>query len=846
MSLIIPIILICLLYLPVFLYLKDLRPHTGVIKINRPYLSPTINIYRDEYDIPHIEGETLKDCFYGLGYVHGQDRLFSMTMKKLIFSGRLSEFLGHEFLELDKYFRNLMISYSSRENLLNLDETDKEYLSSYIDGLNDFVKELWFLPNEFYILGLKFEAFRIEDSLTFLKFLSYALTFDWQHEILREKISEVFSEDLAEEMTAAFSRYHFDDTVILNDEELKQSGLYSEFIPKNRTSHHSHNFSHHHKHKYVENVFYDILDSIDNMARGSNNWVIHGNHTKSGRPIMANDPHLDNQIPSLWYLVEMIYEKGEKYVIGASLPSLPFVLAGRTQFLSWGVTALHADASDLYKETLNEDGTKYLYEGQYYDLEVINEEIKIKGEASEWVELKKTRHGPLLKKINDVYNVEYDIPNTNLSFAWVGYLKNDTTYKSLLGLYSLTSNTSEVARIFGGFVSPFMNVVYATINGDIGYYASGWLPIRSNPEESFFLNGDLKENDWIGFVNGPTSPQIVNPKKGYILSANNKLATDNIIYHTSIHMLPSSRALRIDQMIKGYIEKGIKIGVEEIKKMQLDLKDPYAEIILPKMVDLVRGYYKVIGLTPEEEETIRILGDILDKWDFKVRKESVATCIYNVWEFLFLQKLLGKIKDLEDRERIIFSLNFEQFILRRITLWHSSNASLSEEWCEGLNKPIHNIESHLCIVHLIESLLETDIYLQKKVGNNREKWKWEAIHQMKYKHIPFSETVLRVLYERKYPSDGSRRTVNVAIPNLRTEKFDGVHSANLRIIADMNEQEKSFYMIDTGLSENLFSKNYGEWVQKHRKGEYMEMKYGAKRIKEYEKLLILKNGNDKK
>lgn len=831
--------------IPIIVYLYDLHHFTGKFRTSRSPNATQIHLYRDEYDIPHIHGSTLKDCFYGVGIAHAQDRLFSLTVKKIIFSGRLCEFFGPQFVELDKYFRNLLITHSSKENAANFDEEIKELFGSYIQGLNDYSSNLWLLPIEFYLTGLPLEPFSLEDGVILWKFLSYALTYDWQHEILREKLAEVFSEEEAQEMTAAFSKFQFDDTVILNDEELKQSGIYEEYIHQNSSAKqkHAHNFSHHHTHKYIENVFYEIRDTLDNMEIGSNNWVIHGNHTKTGMPLLANDPHLDNHIPTLWYLAELVYDEGEKYVVGATLPGLPFVFLGRTQFFSWGVTALHTDTSDFYKETLNEDATKYLYEGEYHDLEVITEEIKIKGQQSEYFLVKKTRHGPLLEIVQDVYNVDYEFPNMNLSFAWMSYEKNDTTYRTLVNLYRLTKNTEDIAKTFADFVSPFINIVYATNNGDIGYYACGWLPIRENPSEAFFLNGDIKENDWIGHINNSMAPQIINPKKGYIVTANNKLSTDNIIFHKSLHMLPSARAFRIDQMIREYIEKGEKIGVEEIKKMQLDVKDCYAEKIVPLMLDLVEKYSKELGFTSQSNETI-LLNFIknLRSWDFQMKKNSNSAAIYSVWEYLFLAKLLGKIIDLEDRERIVYSLNFEQFIFRKIMQWHEGSSQLNEEWCEGYSSPPVHLKNYTCIYHLISSLLDTHEYLTIKQGTSDVKnWRWGTIHKMKYKHIPFSESFwpLKAMYERQYPADGNRRTVNVAIPNFRSSKLDAVHSANLRMIVDMSENSKSYYIIDTGLNENVFSGRYAEWLEKHRDGEYLEMKFGKEKAQEYQKVLIL-------
>ena len=841
------VLLYLFLSLPVFFYVKDLRLYHGSVSISSPLLKSTVDVFRDEHDIPHIQAKTLHEAFFGLGYVHAQDRLFSMSIKRLIFSGRLSEFFGDSFLEMDTYYRNLLLMHSCKENLRNMDSDDREHFEYYIAGLNEFADRLWFLPNEFYIMGLPYERFKIEDGLVLWKFLGFALTFDWQHEIFREKLAEVFGEEAAEEMAAAFGQFHFDKTVVLNDEELKQSGIYDEYkpTPRNRTRKISpHNFSHHaHPKKYVHDVLYDMMDTIDNMARGSNNWVIHGNLTKSGRPIMANDPHLDNHMPCLWYLVELIYDNDEKYVIGATLPGLPFIFVGRTQFMSMGATTLHTDSADIYREVLSTDGTQYLYEGKYYDLEVIREEIKVKEGESRVIEIKKTRHGPIMGTIQDIYNVEYDIPNANISFAWIGYNPKDTTFKTLISIYKLTSNTSEINRIFGGFTCPFMNIVYATESGDIGYYAVGWLPMRANPEVPFFLEGDKKENDWLGIIGNKDTPQIINPKKGYIVTANNKMATDNLIFRKSIHMLPSSRAMRIDQMIRGYIDRNQKISIEDIIQMQADVKDPYAEYITPKMLDLVDNFKEKLGFNHKKVEILSEMVSNMRTWDFKVEKDSVAACIFNYWEYKFLNRLLGRIPDNIDRERIVFSLNFEQFIIRKLSQFHSNTSEipLSTHWSENTQYPVPNQFQNLtCIYHLLDSLFDAHNLLSKALGPVVSQWQWGKMHQMKYRHVPFSDLPFGWIYEKEFPADGNRRTVNVAIPNFRTHELDGVHSANLRVICEMGGE--GLWSFDTGVSENRLAWNYVEGMETHRRNRYWKMRCGKEEVGGYERRLSLKGG----
>ena len=256
-------------------------------------------------------------------------------------------------------------------------------------------------------------------------------------------------------MSSAFDHFQFENTVILNDDELKQSNLFFEY---NKTDHVQTKKSHsqiHHKNisstTYVGNVFHDLIDMIDSIGRGSNSFVIHGNHTKSGKPLLSNDPHLDNLIPSIWYIAEIIYEEGNRFVSGATLPGVPFIFIGRTHFFAWGVTALHTDSSDLYREVLSEDGNQYLYDSNYYNLTTIEEVIKIKNEPPYKMKIKKTRHGPILEVIKDMYNIDIGFKNETLSLAWVGHIKKDTTYKTLYNLYQITNDSSEINRVFKDF-----------------------------------------------------------------------------------------------------------------------------------------------------------------------------------------------------------------------------------------------------------------------------------------------------------------------------------------------------------------------------------------------------------
>ena len=381
LNLILRILVPLIIGLTIYLIKFSTNHQTGTIYISRDGLAPT-TIYRDEYGIPHIKAEKFSDALYAMGRVHAEDRLWNMHVKRLLFAGRLSELFGSRVIVLDKYMRNLGILKTSMDNLEYLDATVKEYLQAYADGINDYVANLKILPIEFLITttaATKLEPFTILDSLVFYKFLSFRLNFDWPYEILRADIQEIFGKEFASEVIPHEYEKMLAKSVVLSDEDIHQAGLYNEYIPQNIRekqfiSKNATTFKE--IDDIIETSLFDMLDVLS-WGKGSNNWVISGNHTKSGKPLLANDPHLENNMPSIWLQVEIIC--GDINIIGASIPGLPVISIGRTKHFSYGLTTILADTSDLYEETLSEDGKQYLFDGNWLDVVEREEIIKIKG-----------------------------------------------------------------------------------------------------------------------------------------------------------------------------------------------------------------------------------------------------------------------------------------------------------------------------------------------------------------------------------------------------------------------------------------------------------------------------------
>jgi penicillin G amidase len=267
--------------------------------------------------------------------------------------------------------------------------------------------------------------------------------------------------------------------------------------------------------------------------------------------------------------------------------------------------------------------------------------------------------------------------------------------------------------------------------------------------------------------------------------------------------------------------------------MQLDVKDAYAEVSFPNMLKIAKEYSHY--LEKNDFETVTSLIKKLEKWDFQVTADSEPALIFNVWETLLQKKFLGSMKDKDQGELIVHSLQFEPFLITRVQSWANKLAPLDEEFC--LNEENKNKKTIACPFNVVKALADVKTFILTNIGKNIDYWKWGTIHRNVYKHIPFSQTALRYLYERSHSADGNRRTINVAVPNnqayqqqIGAEKnFDGYHSANFRTIISLGEDtDKSLWILDTGVSESYFSRHYDDQYYLHREGRYLNLTCGLK------------------
>lgn len=546
---------------------------------------------------------------------------------------------------------------------------------------------------------------------------------------------------------------------------MKQAGYYDEYNASNKAKT---SIDPQHIDNLLDIGIVDFADTMETSA--SNSWVISGNLTKSGKPILANDPHLESTIPSEWYQYEVAYTSPEgKPVrfIGAAISGGLSSNIGRTDFVSWGCTNIYTDTIDLYKEKLNEDKTEYLYDGIYRKLQTRKETIKIKGKPDLEIEVKHTHRGPIIEYVSfwtHMYNVSEPV-----SMAWTNM---HTRYQFAVEAMKFIEidNFAEFREVLSSGLNdaPPMNFVFITNDGHIGLQVIGSYPIAPYQEDisGYMKDGTTSKYDWTGMLKGKERLHIIDPEKGYIVTANNRLTTKN--FHGgryASNWLITARAIRITEIIKHKIERGHKFTTEDSKQIQLDTVDIYCR----KMVTHLRT------LNAEFKE---LLGD----WNCDMTSESSQASIYS----MFINRLQKRIKpaDLPVEGHHFFNHYTYRYILNTTT------------------DDIQEME------HIRVALNETITQLQEFfMSNEKSSWVWGKLHQDFMEHRPFSRTPFARLFEKTAPGVGNENTPNVAVMRkLPYGDWRGNHRAGIRMVLTY-EEGKSEWIIDSGSSEAIFSRN---------------------------------------
>ncbi|HUJ49310.1 MAG TPA: penicillin acylase family protein [Bryobacteraceae bacterium] len=666
-------------------------------------ISAKATVERDALGVPHIAAANWEDAIFLQGYVTAQDRLWQMDALRRLAAGELSEIIGPSALELDREARRLRMRRMAHEYYQNLTAGDRAVLAAYARGVNYFIEtHRDRLPLEFSLLRYDPRPWSIEDSLLCGLQMYRNLTTTWREEL--QKAAMLASGDRA--------KVDF----------LFPSRIGTEFQP------------------------------------GSNAWAISGKHTASGKPILANDPHLEWGIPSTWYQVHL--QAPGLDVIGVSLPGLPCVIIGHNQRIAWGVTNLGYDVQDLYIEKIDPRTGRYLFRGQLEQARSEIEWIGVKGqkpqEFRQWV----TRHGPV------------SIAEGNRFFALRWSAAEPSSFQYPFLDLNRANNWTEFTAALARFPGPGQNFVYADVDGNIGYHATGKLPIRKY-EGDVPVDGSSGDFEWQGFIPFDQLPAFYNPPQGWIVTANQDPFPDNYPYSVHGSFAAPYRSLEIRSLLASHDgwKPGDMLAVE---------KDVYSAFLDHLARMLVAAYDRS---KPAGSNLSDAVG-LLRSWNGQMDKGSAAPMLISV----VYQALRKRIADSAAPGKSdlygpqMAPAVVEQILDRGARGWFQDR--------DGL------------LMRALSEGIENGRRLQ---GSNVKRWNYGSYNELAIRHPVGDKLPLLGPYFNvgPVPMSGSSTTIK------QTTQILG---PSMRFVADLGEWDRSLNNITIGESGQILSRHYkDEW-----------------------------------
>ncbi|HJW84857.1 MAG TPA: penicillin acylase family protein, partial [Anaerolineae bacterium] len=700
-------------------------------------LQSPVTIVRDKYGIPHIYASNVHDLFFAQGYVHAQDRLWQMDFNRRIGAGRLSE-LSASAVGRDKFIRTLGWRRAAQADLEVISEASKQILEAYADGVNAFVdSHKNSLPLEYFVLGifagqgLDFapEPWTPLDTAQWVKVMSWNLSGNWEAELFRAAIADKFGPEAVADLLPA---YEYQDEPVIVPPDTTGRPVPLDLIAQAR----------------------ELQALIGPRGRdiGSNNWVVAGSRTTTGKPLLANDPHLGFQLPSIWYFnsihCQPVSAECPFDAVGASFPGAPGVIIGHNARIAWEVTNVGPDTQDLYLEKV--EGSQVEFQSKLEPLKIVPETIQVRGklpadykpspnETSAYDEqtntttitlnVRYTRHGPL---ISDVSESAARLGSA-VAFQWTAINAPERTLDAFL-MIDKAQNWDEFRAALSVYGTPSQNFVYADVDGNIGYQVPGRIPIRATGNGQFPAPGWSGEYEWTGAIPYDELPRSFNPSQGYIATANNAVVGPDYPYFITADWDRGYRARRIVEMI----EARPRLSPDDMAAMQGDNLDVAAREIVAYLKDLT-----VEGDAKKALDAIR-------SWDLVAQRDSAGAGAYQVfWLFLLRNTFEDDLGDLA--EDYIDGGDWNRQAV--IGLLAKADARWWDDAATGATETRDDI--------LKKSLADAAAALAKELGADPAGWAWGKLHQVTFGHPALSGSPVEFIFNRgPYPVSGGSALVN--------------------------------------------------------------------------------------
>ncbi|MFC2160896.1 penicillin acylase family protein [Acidobacteriota bacterium] len=712
-------------------------------------LNNQVRIVTDEWGVPHIFAEDEEDMFFASGFIHAKERMWQMDLLRRTGLGRLSEILGKSALNQDKFIRNIGLKEGIYKDYLMLSTKMKDLLHAYSSGVNEWIKaQKYRWPPEYILLRCRPEPWIPLDSLAIKQVMALLLCGDYASEAVRESLVQRVGIEKASEV--------LEEDIMTFPPELKD--------------------------------FSQIGIKISPEFKGSNNWVISGDKTESKSPLLANDPHLEINLPPIWFEIHM--KSPTMDVMGVSLPGVPFVMIGHNDSIAWGITNSAADVQDLYIEKFNDSEDMYLDVDGWKPLIKREELIKIKGKKNpESIEVLWTNRGPIVSPL--IIKSE-----TPLSMQWVIY-EGGQTAEAFYGINKAQSwdDFSDAVKLMD---APSQNFVYGDREGNIGYYLSGKIPLRAKESALFPYPAWKEEGRWQGFLAEEDKPIVFNPKEQSIVTANQNISPKDYSFYLSVDWVAPFRADRVKDLL---VQRELH-NVESFMKIQNDIFNKKAELVL----SFFRDFESV-------SESSRMGFELLENWDLQMGG-GAEPALFNVFVEVLSREVFADELG-EDYESFHQQYRRKQAGLLRLlsspesSWWDDKNTAGIETWEDIINRSMRKAYD-----------------LLTEMKGTQDNWDWEDMHSLKFQHILGQSPLFRFFNAGTFPVSGDRFTIRASFSN----NYDTTHGASYRQIVDLSDWSNSVCVLTSGQSGHFLSRYYDDQIPLWLEGLYHPMLYRSEDI----------------
>ncbi len=716
-------------------------------------LSNPVEILRDTWGIPHIFAKTMEDMFLAQGFVVAQDRMWQLDIWKRTGEGRLAEIVGASAIQRDTLARLLRFRGNWDAEYQSYHPQGREIIEAFVKGINAAISlAANRLPIEFQIMGLKPQPWTPETVVS--RMAGFVMTRNASSEVWRAQMVKALGTQKTEELAPLnpLKKIHVPEGLNLDDIDSSVIAL-----------------------------FPGRADKLDLKPVESNNWVVDGAKTNTGKPLLANDPHRPILNPSLRYMVHL--NSPGWNVLGAGEPALPGIATGHNEQIAWGITILGIDQQDLYvEETDPQNPNRYRTGDTWSQMQIEKDRIPVKGQAPVEVTLKFTRHGPVI----------HEDPQKHRAYA-LRYVGSDPGTAGYLGALSIhqARNWEEFRKGVEHWKVPSLNLVYADVDGNIGYQGVGLTPVRKNGDGLLPVPGSPSKYEWERFLPMSALPHYFNPPQHFIATANH-----NVIPQGYAHVLgyELGSSFRYDRIVE-VLRRPRFFTIEDFKKLQHDVMSLPARELVPLLKNV-----------RTDDPELRQATDLLLAWNYWVGKEVAAAAIYEFW-FQKLQTNVYKQRVPEEAWKLIQ----EKFSVERVI-----------DWLKKADPGRDKI--------LLQSLEEAIKDLKHLMGPDMKKWHWGAVHIAEFNHPLAASNALKAIFN---PLGVARDGDGLTVGNTggsAADNFQQRTGASYRHILDTADWDRSVGTSVPGQSGQPRSPHYADLISYWAENRYFPLLFSRSQI----------------